>query len=562
MSADQTMIDKLKAQRDRFIAFAFAGADLLLETNSLGIIGFSTGAGEALHGITDADMIGQSLADFVLPRDRKRFTEALQRLRNSGRLDHTSFTLTGGGTSAQMRVAGIRLPHLPDVMYLSLSRVPPMAMAEPERIIGEVDHKAQFIDMVRLRLNEGNRVGADYTMTLLDLSANTLAAMEPKAARTFLSTLHATMEECSVGGSSAQPLSPSSFGMVHDQGLTPEQVRARLKGVSERFADVAHGVKLHTASLAMDDSTLSEDDITKALTYIVNGFLKEPARFQVKTLAEGAAVAVEDTLTRVRNFRKIVKGGDKLVFLFQPIVNVRTGAVLKYEAFSRIDNNGTLFPPSHIIPFATDVGLIGEFDLLTVGKALQLLREPGRISTLANLSINVSGHSLGNPAFYQTLLKTLEENAQVLGRLVLEITDAAEIYNLNEAKRLLARIRKLGVRVSLDDFGTGGSAFELLRNLPVNFAKFDRTYIQDAADPKGRSVLKAMTGLCHDLGIVTIGECVEDAATLANLAQVGIDYAQGYYFGQPAADAARRIKYFTDHIRQAGIPEEGLMVAG
>ena len=155
----------------------------------------------------------------------------------------------------------------------------------------------------------------------------------------------------------------------------------------------------------------------------------------------------------------------------------------------------------------------------------------------------------------------LEENRPVLGRLVLEITDAAQIFNLHEAKRLLARIRKLGARISLDDFGSGGAAFELLRNLPADFAKFDRDFILDAADPKGKSVLKAMTGLCHDLGIVTVGECVEDAATLANLCSVGIDYAQGYYFGQPAVDAAKRIKYFTEHIKQAGTNEPGLMNA-
>ena len=565
MGADSTLVDKLKAQRDRFIAFAFAGADVLLETDTNGVIGFSTGAGEALYGLSDADMLGRPLGEFIFPRDRKRFEDCILRLKNSSRLDHTMFTLMGGGGAVtRMRLAGIRLPHLPDTFHLVLSRVPPMASVEVERINGEVDHKGLFIEMVRGRLNEANRIGTDYTLTLFDLSGSNLAMLDPKAAQSFLSTMHNAMEECSVRGASAGSLGGASFGLVHDDKMPVAEIHKRVSLVAERFSDKTKGanIKMRSATLDMEDSALSDEDIAKALGYIINNFVKDSGRFGLKSLAEGAELAVADTLTRVRNFRKMIKGDDKLIFLFQPIVNVRTGAVLKYEAFSRINNNGTFFAPSQIIPFATDVGLIGEFDLVTVRKALNLMKETGTVSTLAHISVNISGHSLGNPGFYQTLLKMLEENRPVLGRLVLEITDAAQIYNLNEAKRLLARIRKLGARISLDDFGSGGSAFELLRNLPVDFAKFDREFIMDAADPKGRSVLRAMTGLCHDLGIVTVGECVEDAATLANLCSVGIDYAQGYYFGQPAADAAKRIKYFTEHIKQAGTAEPGLMAAG
>lgn len=564
MGVDSSLVDKLKAQRDRFIAFAFAGADLLLEIDSDGIIGFSTGAGEAMYGLSDNDMMGRSLSEFIFPRDRKRFDDCILRLKNTSRLDHTPFTLMGsGGAVTRMRLAGIRLPHLPNTFHLVLSRVPPMASVEVERISGEIDHKSQFIDMVRGRLNEANRIGTDYTLTLFDLSGSNLRALDPKVAQSFLSTMHNTIEECSLRGASSGSLSSTSFGLVHDDKMPAAEIHKRVTMVADRFIDKNKGatVKMRSATLEMEDSTLSDDDIAKALGYIINNFVKDSTAFSLKSLAEGAQLAVSDTLTRVRNFRKMIKGDDKLVFLFQPIVNVRTGAVLKYEAFSRITYNGTMFSPPQIIPFATDVGLIGEFDLITVAKALKLMKETGTVSTLAHLSINISGHSLGNPGFYQALLKMLEENRPVLGRLVLEITDAAQIYNLHEAKRLLARIRKLGARISLDDFGSGGAAFELLRNLPVDFAKFDRDFIMDAADPKGRSVLKAMTGLCHDLGIVTVGECVEDAATLANLCSVGIDYAQGYYFGQPAVDAAKRIKYFTEHIKQAGTNEPGLMNA-
>ncbi|MGE5475583.1 MAG: EAL domain-containing protein [Bacteroidales bacterium] len=565
MAEDSSVVEKLKAQRDRFIAFAFAGADLLLEVGCDDVIAYSAGAGEALYGMSDNDLTAKQLGEFIHAKDRKRFDEAILKLKNTGRLDHTVITMIGAsGSVSKLRMAGIRLPQFPDSYHLVLSHIPPVAAAAPDRITGEVDHKARFVEMVQQRLNEANRLGKDYTLTLVDLSANDFSRMEPAHTQSFLATVMDTLEEYSVRGASAGPLAPHSFGLIHDDKVPADAVHKRLTALAERFTGKVGGgsnLKLRSATLEMEDSALSDDDISKAMNYIVTGFLRDSARFTLKSLAEGAKVAVEDTLVRVKNFRAMVRGGEKLAFLYQPVVNLRTGAVLKYEAFSRITHNGAFFVPSQIIPFATEVGLIGEFDLITLGKALNLLRNPGEVSPLASIAVNVSGHSLGNPAFYQSLFKKLEENRQVLGRLVIEITDAAEIYNLDEAKRLLTRIRRLGARISLDDFGTGGSAFELLRFLPVDFVKIDSRYVQDAHDPRGRSVLKALTALCHDLGIVTVGECIEDSAMLQVLRDVNIDYAQGFYFAQPTVDAAKRIKYFKEHVKIAGTEELGLQVA-
>lgn len=565
MADDSGSVEKIKAQRDRFIAFAFAGADLLLEVGLDDRIVFSAGAGEALYGLSDSELIGRKLADFIFARDRRKYDDALLRLRNSGRLDHVPLTLTGtDGAVARMRLSGIRLPRTPNCYHLVLSRVPAMAQPEGERITSsEVDPKIRFIDMVRQRLNEANRVGQDYTLTLFDLSGTSLAGVEPNLAQSFLATLQHALEECSVRGASAGVLSGASFGLVHDTSMPAEKVRDRVAAITEKFSGRGGlpGVKMHSATLDLEDSELSDEDIGKALNYICTNFVRDSARFMMKSLAEGARLAVEDTLVRVRNFRRMVKGDDKLVFVFQPIVNIRTGAVLKYEAFARITHNGNFFLPQQIIPFATDVGLIGEFDLMAVTKAVAMLKEPGTLSALANVSVNISGQSLGNPGFYHSLMKLLESNRPVLGRLVLEVTEADKIYNLDEAKRLMTRLRKLGVRISLDDFGAGGAGLDLLRFLPVDFAKFDHNYMLEARDPKGRSVLKAMTSLCRDLDVVTIGECVEDAAMVKILADVGIDYAQGYFFARPAADAAKRIKYYHDQVRAAGTAEPGLGMA-
>ncbi|MGE5546200.1 MAG: EAL domain-containing protein [Solirubrobacterales bacterium] len=558
-----SMVEKLRQQRDRFIAFAFAGADLLLEMDEGDNIVFSAGAGESLYGVADGDLQGRPLADFIFPRDLQRFKEALQRLRNTGRLDHTPLTLMGtAGTVTRMRLAGIRLPQFPESYHLALSRIPPIAPYDEERNPEAADPKARFVEMVQQRLNESNRIGQEYHLTLFDLSGN-FDQVEPGTAQSFLATLHHTLEECSVRGASAGILSDRSFGLVHDDKVSAQQVQKRVHQLTEKFKGKVSGaqVQMRSATLDMEDSALSDEDIGKALNFIVTNFVRDSAQFAIKSLADGARTAIDDTLVRVRNFRKMVKA-DRLVFLFQPIVNLRTGAVLKYEAFARITHNGGFFLPHQIIPFATDVGLIGEFDLAACNKALAMMKAASEVSPLANISVNVSGHSLGNPGFYQALFKLLEANKGLLNRLVIEVTDAARIHNLNEAKRLLSRLRKLGARISLDDFGSRGSAFDLLRILPVDYAKIDAEYVLDARDPRGRSVLKAITGMCQELGITTVGECVEDAEMVRILRDVGVDYAQGHYFAKPNAEAARKIKYFTERVQEAGTAEPGLAQVG
>lgn len=559
---DKALVEKLRQQRDRFIAFAFAGADLLLEMTDGDVISYSAGAGEALYGLSDSDLQGKKLADFIFPRDRKRFEEAIQRLHNSGRLDHTPLSVMGtAGTITRMRMSGIRLPQFKDCYHVVLSRIPPMVIAEDEAKVAN-DPKVAFVEMVRARLNEANRVGQEYTLTLFDLSGTNLAAADPAAAQSFLTTLHHTLEQVSVRGASAGQMGERHFGLVHEQSVTAEHVRARVAEVTGKFGDKVGNVpiQMRSATLEMEDSTLSDDDIGKALSYIVNNFVRSSADFAIRSLVDGARVAIDDTLTRVRNFRKMVKG-NQLVFLFQPVVNLHTGAVLNYEAFGRINYNGNLFLPAQIVPFATEVGIIGEFDLVACKKALEMMKSATEVSTLAHVAVNVSGQSLGNPAFYHALLKVLEENKGLLARLIIEIADADRIFNLDEARRLLTRIRRLGARISLDDFGSGGTAFEILRTLPADYAKLDPAFIRDGRNAKGRAVLKALAGMCKDLGIVTVGECVEDPEMLQVLRDVGVDYAQGYYFSPPKADAAKKIKYFTEQVKAAGTAEPGLQAA-
>ncbi len=550
-SESEQLVEKLKEQRDRFIAFAFAGADLLLEMRDDDTVAYCAGANESLYGLSDKDLVGRALADFIFPRDRTLFDEALQRLRNSGRLDHTPLSLVcTAGTVTRMRMGGIRLPHVKGY-HLVLSRVPTHLSAENGD--GRVDSKTRFVEMVRQRLNDANRSGSEVMLTLVELSGKDFDKLPPAEAQSLMGTLQHILESLSIDGGSASSLSDRAFGVVHSEDMTPQAIRERLDQLATQFGSTLAGkaVKMRTASLEMEDSTLSDEDIVRALTYVVNAFTRDSGSFAIRSLAEGAMTAIEDTLTRVRNFRSMIKN-DRLDFVYQPIVNMRTGAVLYYEAFTRLMHNGTAFTPAQILPFASDTGIISEFDISVCRKVLAQMRNPDEISPLAHIGINISVLSLANPIFFRALMVLLQENRPLLNRLILELTDMTRIANLDEARRLVTRVRNLGVRVALDDFGAQAGAIDVLRALPTDLVKIDPLRIRDAGDPKGMAVLRSMASLCRDIRVTAVGECVENVGMLQMLSDVGIDYAQGYFFGRPAPDGARKQHYYTDLVQKAG----------
>jgi EAL domain-containing protein (putative c-di-GMP-specific phosphodiesterase class I) len=559
--ADETnLVDKLRQQRDRFIAFAFAGADMLIEMRDDAIVSYSAGAGEALHGLNDRDLVGRPFKDFVHPRDMKLLEEALQRLHNSGRLDQMTLSLMGqDGAVARMRLSGIRLPQM-SCSHLALGRMPTMAEGEVRGRNG--DSKTRFVEMVRQRLNEASRAGHELTLTLVDLSATDFAALDATIAHNLLATVQNALDGVSVGGASAGALTDRTFGVLHHPDTPPHVVEENLRQVGQKLTAKGNThLKLRSNSLSMKNNGLNDEDITKALAFIVNTYLREGARFAITSLEEGAQTALEDTAVRVKNFRNMLRQ-DKLQFLFQPAVNIRTGAVLSFEAFTRINHNNALFTPTQILPFAADAGVIGEMDTAVCRKALTMMGDPKTVSPLAHVSVNISSHSLVNPIFFRNLQLVLDQHKPRLGRLILEITDTATISNLDEARRLLTRLRAQGVRISLDDMGSGTAAIDLLRALPVDFAKIDRFYITDATTPKGLAVLKAIASLCRDIGVVAVAECVEDAKTLSLISDVGIDYAQGYYFEKPNAEAAAKIRYYTEQVEQAGLASPSLASTG
>jgi EAL domain-containing protein (putative c-di-GMP-specific phosphodiesterase class I) len=148
--------------------------------------------------------------------------------------------------------------------------------------------------------------------------------------------------------------------------------------------------------------------------------------------------------------------------------------------------------------------------------------------------VNLSLRELENQDFLTHLVKTLSRYEIGDSRLKFEITEYATTLNPVQAKRTLEEIRQLGIGISLDDFGTGYSSFAHLAEFPIETLKIDRSFVTNMVkDPGKRHIVSTMTKLGHSLGMNIVAEGVESRQEADLLAQMGVDYLQGFYFSKP-----------------------------
>lgn len=229
----------------------------------------------------------------------------------------------------------------------------------------------------------------------------------------------------------------------------------------------------------------------------------------------------------------------RLEVAYQPKVACATGAVVGYEALARWNEPGVgPVPPDVFVPMAERLGLI---DVLTEHVLNEALAWFARAETdsRTHLAVNLSARSLDDVGLADRIERACTAHRVVPQRVVLELTETASSNDPIAAHDVLTRFRIKGLALSIDDFGTGHSTLVQLARRPFSELKIDRQFVGDAATSReSRVIVRAMVGLAHGLGLVATAEGVEDAATLAFLAEVGCDRAQGYHVGRPmAADA-------------------------
>ncbi len=219
----------------------------------------------------------------------------------------------------------------------------------------------------------------------------------------------------------------------------------------------------------------------------------------------------------------------------QPIAGICSNGVDRFELLLRLrDDRGELIPPGAFLSIAERFDMMGAIDRWVLRNAVRLLHEHHLAGHDVSFAVNLSGKTMNDAALSADLAEMLSDHPIPEGRLIIEVTETAAIVNIDHARRLAVDLRNLGCRFALDDFGAGFASFYYLKHLDFDYLKIDGEFIRSLVDsPTDQLVVRAVVEIARGLGTKTIAEWVGDAATVALLRDLGVDYGQGFHLGKP-----------------------------
>lgn len=232
----------------------------------------------------------------------------------------------------------------------------------------------------------------------------------------------------------------------------------------------------------------------------------------------------------------LARGGAGFELHYQPILDAETGATIALEALVRWARPGRdLVQPADFIPVAEASNLIIELDSWVRRHATAQLAAWAHLPALraATLAVNVSGRHVVHASFVDHVAEAVVESGIDATRLTVEVTETVLLSDLARAAAQLKAVRRLGVRVAVDDFGTGFTSLAHLRALPVDEIKIDRSFVNQLPGAQDRDLIQIVNQLARHLGVPTVAEGVETLEHARILREIGCDQLQGYLFSEP-----------------------------
>ncbi|HEX3327293.1 MAG TPA: EAL domain-containing protein [Actinomycetota bacterium] len=230
----------------------------------------------------------------------------------------------------------------------------------------------------------------------------------------------------------------------------------------------------------------------------------------------------------------------ELRIAYQPIVDIQSGQVNGAEALVRWEHpERGLIPPFEFLPYAEESGLIVEIDRWVVMQAcIQLAKWKEDLPNGSNMgiSVNFSGRTIQDNHIVAWVKVCLNASGLEPRDVLIEITESALISNLDTAVRRMNELKRLGVRLAVDDFGTGYASLNYVKRFPLDFLKIDKAFVDGVTQgPEESALARAILGLAEALGLDTIAEGIEDAGQALELSRLGSRFGQGYLYSPPVS---------------------------
>jgi diguanylate cyclase (GGDEF)-like protein/PAS domain S-box-containing protein len=332
-----------------------------------------------------------------------------------------------------------------------------------------------------------------------------------------------------LGGDEFEAILPG----IEEEGRLSELARRLIDEVSRPYKIEGHEIRIGTSvgiAVAVPGKTLAEGLIKDAdvALYAAKADGRGTFRFFAQ---EMHALATERQI--LETDLRYALANDQLTLVYQPIVDSVSEEVVAFEALLRWHHpNRGLLPPALVIPLAEETGLmprIGDWVLRTA--CAEAAKWPSHI----RVAVNLSPVQFADPALAATVTGTLAASQLDPERLELEINEAVFLADRKVTEATLTRLRGLGVRLALDNFGTGHSGLGHLRDAPLDKIKIDQSFVRGATAPGSRNgaIVRAIVVLAESLGMDTTAEGAETIEELSLIRRLGCSQVQGYIFARP-----------------------------
>ena len=246
---------------------------------------------------------------------------------------------------------------------------------------------------------------------------------------------------------------------------------------------------------------------------------RETARLRLMAIADEVVAALHE---------------NRLIFAYQPIIRADNKEPVHYECLLRMARpDGTIASAGQFIPAAEQLGLVRLVDRHALEMTVAQLRACPDVS----LAVNVSGTTAGDPSWLQSFVGYVRAHQDIAPRIIVELTETAALNDFEESARFVTNLREMGCRVAIDDFGAGYTSFRNLQMLNVDMVKIDGTFVRGICDsPDNQIFVRTLVDLAKNFHLKTVAEWVSSDEEAALLQSFGVDYFQGFHFGEPVVD--------------------------
>jgi EAL domain-containing protein (putative c-di-GMP-specific phosphodiesterase class I) len=507
----------------RLLGFAFANADLLFEIEPNGTVLFATGATSEF--VRDGELTGQPAGRLFMPSEGVKFSTYARALQPGGRAGPFKLKLAGGSEAA---IAFCRLPQNGERISCTLTKAGPRASfgASPSS-----DSKTGLANRDSFLSAAQAMAGPSATLTLIEVPGlpEMCSQLPEGAADKLLERIGETIKGW--GGKAAGRIGENKFGAIPSKGTRTSLADCLKKSLKEDGVD---SLAVEETLISLKGQGLSPEQDVMAVRYVIDQFgAGKHGRELPKDLGTAFDAMLGETQTRALAFTQTV-ADSAFAFAFQPIMDLQTNNLSHYEALARFEGTANT---GEAIQFAEALGISDAFDIAVAVKVLALAEADGMNG--AAIALNLSGHTLASPTAFGLIAGLFAKKRSLAARILIELTETAEITDLASANLAIQALRRLGYRVGLDDFGAGATSLQYLHAFTIDYVKFDGSLVKKiGTSRRDDTLLEGMIKLCKELGVQTIAECIETAELLGRVRDMGFDLGQGYFLGKPAAEPA------------------------